>query len=367
MASRDSEHGISRREFLQKAAVASGVSLRTGVGSGWAAGGAEAQPQSGDATGPGGSAAKTVLSFYVDDTNPYVAGAEAFKRFLDFVAAERIAGESSVILGYGWEEHGLLNRPTTDEQRAYIKQLHRAYECGIDSHMELMTHGGLFDFGTGSVPDGAQHEGIWLYEPRVSLAEYESYFRHTIEEAAKIRVRFTGVTWPGCGCAICQKRTGELQKGGPPEVNPNVWQALLNLAKQGKFRGRTVPCFILGRPEERPLRLMAGDSDFGIYDLYPNAEDYLGIWENDPARVNADYYVAADGTCGRIAEKIRAGAPRCVLYAHWQGLNPVNGVGWEAFKQIVERIQKHFADRVIWMRPSALTDQYHEQANKQGV
>ena len=345
MSGRDSKQGMSRRGFLLQAAAVSAA--------GWGA-----------AVSPGLAAAKTVLSFYMDDTNPYVAGVEAFKRFLDFVAAEKIAGESSVILGYGWEEHGLLSRPKTDVQRAYIDQLHRAYECGIDSHMELMTHGGLFDFGAGRVPEGAQHEGIWLHEPNVSVAAYESYFGHILEEGEKIGVRFTGVTWPGCGCAICQGRTAELFQGGPLQVNPNVWKALLNLAKQGKFRGRTVPCFILGGTEEHPLNLMACDGDFGVYDLYPNADDYFGIWENDPKRVNADYYITANGESGRIVEKIRAGAPRCVFYGHWQGLNPAQGVGWQAFQQVVRRVQKHYADRVSWMRPSALTDQYHSQAGK---
>ena len=42
---------------------------------------------------------KTILSFYCDDTGPYVAGVKAFQTFLDYCAAQGIAGESSVILG----------------------------------------------------------------------------------------------------------------------------------------------------------------------------------------------------------------------------------------------------------------------------
>jgi len=109
------------------------------------------------------------------------------------------------------------------------------------------------------------------------------------------------------------------------------------------------------------LGLMARDDRFGVYDLYPNAGDYFGIWENNPARVNPDYYITANGESGRIVEKVRTGAPRCVFYTHWQGVNPGNGVGWEAFKLVVQRLQKHYSDRIVWMRPSALTDQYHKQ------
>ena len=38
---------------------------------------------------------KTILSFYCDDTSPYVAGAKAFETFLDYCAEHGIAGESS--------------------------------------------------------------------------------------------------------------------------------------------------------------------------------------------------------------------------------------------------------------------------------
>ncbi len=364
---RKEETGLktSRRKFLRQAALSSGAALAGAAGWKWAAIGDEKrsrlQTTEPEKIVPG----KTVLSFYVDDTTPYVAGAGAFKQFLDFVAAEKIAGESSVILGYGWEEHGLLNYPRTDEQKAYIEQLHRAFECGIDSHMELMTHRGLFDFRTGRASAEAEHEGVWLYEPKVSLEAYETYFGQILDEGKKIGVQFTGVTWPGCGCTACVRRYSDLFGDSPHQVNPNVWKALLNLAKKGKFRGPTVPCFILGGEEEHPLKMMAGDKKHGVYDLYPHATDHLGIWDNLPSRVNPDYYITANGDSGGIVDKIRAKASHCVFYGHWQGINPVNGVGWEAFRQVVQRIQKHYGDQVAWMRPSALTEIYHRQTERQ--
>lgn len=306
---------------------------------------------------------QTVLSFYLDDTNPYVSGAEAFKTFLDFVSAEGIAGESSVILGYGWESHGLLSRPQTEEQRTFVEQVRRAYECGIDSHMEVMTHGGLFDFEAGRAPEGAQHEGVWLHEPEVGLEAYESYVRRIVEEGERVGVRFTGVTWPGCSCEACERRYGELRRGDSFGVNPNVWQALLNVAKGGGFRGRTVPCFTLNERTESGVEPVVRDGEYGVYDLLPNAEDQFGIWDNDPARVNADYYITEDGESGRVVELVRAGAPHCIFYAHWQGLNPANGVGWEAFTQVVQRIGKHLGEQVVWMRPSEYTDRCHGAAN----
>ncbi len=358
MSPHDAKTIISRRAFLAKAAAGSAGALALGA----AFSGAGAAAPAGSSLRPKELAGKTALTFYMDDTNPYRVGAGGFKTFLDYVRSEEIAGESSMILGFEWEDHGLISRPQTDEQRDYIGQLHRAYACGIDSHMELMTHGGWFDFRSGRVPASAPHEGIRLYEPAITLEEYETYFGNIIAEGERIGVRFTGVTWPGCGCGVCQARYSELRKDGFPDVNPNVWKALLNLAKRGKFRGRTVPCFVLGGAEEHPVRMMAGDGEHGVYDLYHTADDHFGIWENDPARVDADFYITADGRSGRIAERVRSGASHCVLYGHWQGLNPVNGAGWKPFQLVVQRIKKHFADRVVWMRPSALTDLFHRQA-----
>ena len=334
---------------------------------------------------------KTVLSFYCDDTNPYSAPPEAFKAFLDFISSEGIAGEASLILGYGFPEHGLLSRPTTDLQYAYIKEVQRAYVCGIDTHFELLTHKGLFDFNEGCIPEGAIHEGLWMYEPAVSVEAYEAYFDHIITEGERIGMRFTGVTWPGCGCQACLRRyrqlwisglgkrlsdswqagftlyrlksaLTDLREGTAP--NPNVWQALLDLAKRGRFRGRTVPCFFGGARKQCEDRLMANEEAYGVYDLPPNADDRLGLWINDPGRVDADYYITSDGQSGRIVELVRAEAPYCLLYSHWQGLNPVNGVGWEAFTNLVRRVKRFLGDQVVWMRPSEFTDHLFDKQIK---
>ena len=340
MAEHGSRSGLTRRGLLRSAAAGALTLLVP-------------EARAGQAEGP---SAKTVLSFYCDDTSPYGLPADTFKRFLDFVSAEGIAGESSLILGLGWQDHGPLSRPTTDLQKAYIAQLHRAYECGIDSQMEVMTHGGLFDFEKSVVPEGAIHEGLWLHEPKVSVEAYQDYFVHIIGEGERIGVRFSGLTWPGCSCEACVRRYEELRRAGVTDANPNVWQALLNLARQGKFHGRTVPVFPAGEVPRARARLLAGQGRYAVYDLSPTAGDRFGSYTNSPDEANADYYITADGERGRIAEQVRAGAPYCIFYGHWQGLNPATGVGWQTFQTVVKRIRKHLEDRVVWMRPSQYTD-----------
>jgi hypothetical protein len=299
---------------------------------------------------------KTILSFYCDDTGPHAAGAKAFATFLDYCAEQRIAGESSCIPGSSGRS---MPRKPSEEEQAFLQQVQRAWECGVDTHMELMTHSGLFDFAANRVPEGAVHEGLWLHEPEVTVEQYEAYFGNILAEGQRAGIRFTGLTWPGCGCEVCKRRYAELRAGGHSEPNPAAWKALLHLAQQGKFRGRTVPCFFEASETKFGIHRKAAEGECAVYDLMPNARDYFGIWENNPKRVDPDYYITADGKSGIVVRHVRAGAPYCIWYAHWQGLNPAKGVGWRAFTAVVERIGKHLRDRVVWMRPSEITDRYH--------
>jgi hypothetical protein len=195
-----------------------------------------------------------------------------------------------------------------------------------------------------------------MHEPAISVEAYEIYFESIIGEGEKIGVKLTGVTWPGCSCEPCTTRYAELRRDPNFGINPNVWKALLNLAKRGRFRGRTVPCYGSGSQQ---CKLMAGDGDYGVYDFGPNAADQFGIWDNILDRVSADYYITADGASGRIVDLVRSGAPYCLFYAHWQGLNPATGVGWRAFTEVVARVRKFLANKVEWVRPSAYTDRVH--------
>lgn len=302
---------------------------------------------------------KTILSFYCDDTSPRAAGAKAFETFLDYCAKQAVACEASAILGTSG--HSMPRNPD-EEEKAFLRQLSRAWECGVGTHMELMTHQTLFDFDANRPKDGAGHEGLWLYEPGVTVEQYQQYFAAILTEGQRAGVRFTGLTWPGCSCEACTKRYAELRAGGHREPNPAMWQALLNLAKAGKFRGRTVPCFFDASESDDAIVHKAADGGYGVYDLMPNALDHFGIWENNPKRVDPDYYITEDGKSGIIVRRVQSGAPYCIWYAHWQGLNPAQGVGWPAFTTVVERISKHLRDRVIWMRPSEITDRYHAAA-----
>jgi hypothetical protein len=333
----------TRRQFLVRASAAAGIVA-----------GRLPWVLAGDAAKP--APRKTALSFYCDDTNPYVTGAKPFRAFLDYCAEHRIAGESTAILGTSG--HSMCRNPD-EEEAEFLRQVARAWHCGIGTHMELMTHRGLFDFDANHERKDAPHEGLWLHEPAITVGQYERYFASIIAEGARAGVKFTGLTWPGCACAVCTRRYAELRARGHKDPNPSIWTALLNLAGQGKFRGRTVPCFFGTSETEYGIHRKAADGRHAVYDLMPNAMDWLGSWDNNPAHVDPDYYITADGKSGIVVRHVQAGAPYCLWYSHWQGFNPAKGVGWRAFTTVVERIGKYLGDRVVWMRPSEITDGYH--------
>ena len=300
---------------------------------------------------------KMILSFYMDDTNPEIVKADAFKYFLDYCNGFGIKGESSVILGYSGQS---VKDYTDDNHKLYLWQAKQAHAKGIDSHMEIMTHNTLYDFKNERKNEGGIHEGLWLHEPGVTVEEYQGYFYSILAEGEKSGIKFTGLTWPGCGCEACTNRYAELKKTGPLHINQAAFDALLNLSREGKFRGRVLPIFYESSETEYGIFRRAADGKNGVYDLMPNCEDHFGIWENSEKHVDPDYYITEDGKSGIIIRHLQNKAPYCMWYQHWQGVNPENGTGWKAFQTVTGRIRKHLEDKVVWMRPSEIVTAYHD-------
>lgn len=300
---------------------------------------------------------KMILSFYMDDTNPEIVKADAFKYFLDYCSGFGIRGESSVILGYNGKS---IATDPNDNQHLYTWQAGQAHAKGIDSHMEIMTHSTLYDFKNERKNEGGIHEGLWLHEPGIKASEYQEYFSSILAEGEKSGIKFTGLTWPGCGCEVCTKRYAELKSTGPLHLNQAVFEALLNLSREGKFRGRVLPIFYESSETNYGIFKRRADGKYGVYDLMPNCEDHFGIWENSLDHVDPDYYITENGESGIIPSHFNNDAPYCMWYMHWQGVNPEKGKGWEAFQTVTGRIRKHLSESVVWMRPADIATAFHD-------
>jgi hypothetical protein len=289
---------------------------------------------------------KTAISFYLDDVGPYVTefsqegqpkhpvSVSALEEFAEFVKEQGLAGEVSVIPGLGC----LLTRPKTDVERDYAEFMRRLSNYNLEAHMEIMTHGPLFNFDEMKPREGIS-EPEWLDDPSVSLEEYLQYFRNTIRVGRELGVTYTGLSTPGTHA----------------NMNPNVWQALAKLADEGEFPNPAVPVFAV--IDESPPRmeptLMARIGRGASYAMPSGVWDYIASWRNSPDWIDVNRYLTPQGR-GRMADLIRNGSPTAIFHMHWQGLNPATGLGWSAFQELVQRLNNQFGDRIIWRRPSEI-------------
>ncbi|NPV08277.1 MAG: hypothetical protein HPY83_10010 [Anaerolineae bacterium] len=289
----------------------------------------------------------TDVSFFLDDVAPYAAGlkdgsgrplpvdGEALRNFLDYVRETKIAGAVSVIPGM----FGLLSRSTDPHERGFAAVLPELVRYPVDPHMEIMTHDRLFDFGLGTVREDGPTEMEWLDDHSISVDEYRDYFRGTIAARRDLGVTYAGMTTPGTH----------------PNMNPNVWQALLDVVEEGGFGREAVAVFAVVEPElpQSAARLMASRGRYRVFDLPSATQDFLARWVNSPELIEVDYYLTPEGE-GRLADLIRSGSPTAVMHMHWQGVNPQHGVGWRPFQQVIERLNSVYSDRIRWRRPSEI-------------
>ncbi|MHB0878357.1 MAG: hypothetical protein ACYC5O_20165 [Anaerolineae bacterium] len=287
----------------------------------------------------------TLVSFFLDDVAPYALDSTgsgpapvdggALTDFLEFVRDERLAGALSVIPAM----FGLLSRATKPHERRFASVLANLGGFPVDAQMEIMTHGSLFDFDRMAERDDGSTERDWLDDLAVSADEYREYIGHTIAAGRELGVRYAGMTTPGTH----------------PEMNPNVWQALLALAEAGELSGHSLAVFANVEPQPPTIaaRLMAHRGDSWVYDLPSATEDFLACWLNRPDVVDVAYYVRDDGL-GRMDALIAADSPTAVFHMHWQGVNPQHGHGWRPLQEMVRRLNSRYGDRIVWATPSAI-------------
>lgn len=293
-------------------------------------------------------AVRTYVSFFLDDVAPYVADgrltpidASALLEVLDYIKEKGLAGAISVIPAMFGK---LLTRPENAHERRFAETMAKLGDYPVDAHMEIMTHGRLFDFSTNSLRE-APTEMEWLDDPSVGVDEYRGYFLNTIKVGRELGVCYAGVSTPGTH----------------PKMNPKVYQALLELAEAGEFPNAVVAVFATieeGHATMEP-RARALSGDFGVYDTPSGVQDYLASWRNSPDWVDVNHYVDVNGN-GRLAELIKRGSFMALFHMHWQGLNPQTGLGWSAFQEMVERLNSLFGDKIAWRRPSEIVAHFHQ-------
>lgn len=295
---------------------------------------------------------RTRVSFFLDDVAPYATGvpgregelcpidAAALEEVLDYLKARGLAGAISVIPGMG----GLLTRPKDAHERTFAEVVGRFHDYPVDAHMEIMTHGPLFAFSRRTPVQRDLTEAAWLDDHTVSVEACRDYFLGTIRIGRELGVCYTGLSTPGTH----------------PDMNPNVWTALLELAEAGEFANPVVPVFATIEEGTIPMapRAKAVRGRFGVYNMPSGVWDYFASWRNSPDWVDVDHYLDAEGN-GYLASLIKAESPMALFHMHWQGLNPQTGLGWKAFQEMIDRLMSQFGDRMVWQRPSEIAATFH--------
>lgn len=304
--------------------------------------------------------ARVMASFIVDDVYAATdAEAAAYLRFSEWVESAGLRGQASAMLGFARDASGRAV-PT---HPAFAKELARASSAHLEAHMEIFTHGRLYDFAADCMRTDGPHEGIWLRDRDRAEAEYRAYFEGIAVRAHALGIRHAGLTLPGCGCAECiafKKERGVSSRA--EDLNPGVARALLGLAKEGRLLSPAVTLFIGKAEGPADAFCQREDGRFAVYDVPPCVNgDRFGRWENDPQFIDLDAYLSPDGRRGELVDALARGSHTLVWYGHWQSIRPDTGVGFAPFGELAERVRKHFGEKIVWMRPSQIAAYRHTQ------
>lgn len=293
--------------------------------------------------------AKTAISLFIDDTHAQPPG--QMDRLLDFCAEQGLRGKVSLIAALAGEPTGLaLGRNLSAAEQAFLQALGRARELGFDTHMELMTHGKLWDFSAGRQRQGGPREGIWLYDPDIPKSEFRAYLGAILDHAAALGVTINGLSLPGCDCADCQARWADLRARGHSTISANAFAALLDLAEERRMGVDSIAVYSEEADADHPTKVVAERRGYRVFDVRMDmtVEDHIGFGGS----FDADFYISEDGHAGRIAEVVLRGAGQCFFCAHWFDMNPSRPRGWQVFQEIIRRVNRHLGERIEWVKPS---------------
>lgn len=297
---------------------------------------------------------RAMTSFIIDDARAVTPeSARAFIELSRWVEQAGIKGECSAVCGMERTPEGKAIRLDSD----YSAEVARASKTHLDTFMEVMTHGALYDFEHDRIFTHGPHECVWLNDRSRPVSEYQQYFENIARIAHAAGFRHSGLTQPGCGCRFCVEyfAANHLHWDGK-ELNSAATEALLNMAEKGLLAG-PVACVFVGVTPQGPadVTVLAERGRFGVYDAPP----VVGLHDEDWER--PDIYVSSDGKEGRLSEALEQGTKTLIYFAHWGQLYPMKGARFEGFKEVANRLNKHHGDKIVWMRPTEIAAYRHTE------
>ena len=228
-------------------------------------------------------------------------------------------------------------------RKGFLKIAHERIAPRFDITPELTTHLTAF-----TPTDHNQHvwEDAWVAQ--ASADEIADYVTLSLKMLIEAGFRPNGVTSPW--------DTGSTNEEVYAE---GVCRAIYRVQRRKAswyfraFAGdEPVGPFVKWRDKKRGLKIVSVPVNAG--DVFWHTQYGSAAQAKRIAKAGVDQFLSADGKAGRIRELVDAEMP-VTLATHWQSLFS-NGrfSGLAGLKLLLERITKHFGDRIEWMRCSDL-------------
>ena len=222
---------------------------------------------------------------------------------------------------------------TREERLEWIQMIKTLYAPRFTITPEVITHWYAWDVDAKQLLPGPPTENDWLAaQPLATQTRY-------IAEALQL-LKNAGIEAGGLTMAWFY----------PKDKNHVLGEASLRAAEQVLGLNYVM---VFNDTGDAPGVIYRRDDGAMAVSIRPNVGDVydhtFGKKTAEDIRVDADKYITADGTSGTFVAQIKKGT--ClVFYTHIQTLYG-NGTksGMKVFEIAIERLQKHYGDRIQWM------------------
>jgi hypothetical protein len=267
------------------------------------------------------------------------------RKFGEWCHEHGVKGKYSVIpypACVGWLDRDLPGW-SKQELRASLDLVRTLMAPDWDLHPELMTHTWAINTKTGRPFDERSERFMenWGWSIGKSADELSDYFGFALRVLKGAGIDCTGITTPGGfggrSRPALARATLEACRGVCGTEIPHYFRDLYT-------DDRSVAPLVqdasgLGGPDPRCVVSIIGCTG-----------DWFGGWDG-LERGDVNKIITEDGRGGRMPQVIARGEP-AIMVCHWPGIY-FNGeeVGFAIFKEAVRRLEAHYSESLIWMKP----------------
>jgi hypothetical protein len=270
------------------------------------------------------------------------------REFGEFCADQGVRGKFSLVpypACVGWLDRELPGWPRKELQES-LKLIREVYCPNWDITPEMITHTRVIDLKNGRPIEeisSATMENSYPPEKK-SVDELAAYIAYALQILKNAGIPATGVTTPGGFGNKCKSELSAAMGEALRDVFSLEIPFYFKYIVEGKESTRPVLEHVEGLDDSNPKLTVNVPASTG---------DWFGNWDGDQIPAG-DKYINEDGTEGRMAELINAGEP-AIMFGHWAGFYS-NGSrkGFAHCKRVITSINKHYADKTIWMKSSEL-------------